>query len=119
MLLLTEVFFAAIEAAGTSAGDRVYPLVAPPSPATPYVVYRRFGSQVESVLVGDPPIENIYLQVDCYAATYAAAWGLQAQVYGAIKASALKAVPLSEPDDLYEADVKLFRVMQEWSLWNR
>ncbi len=101
------------------AGGRVYPLVAPQPATTPYVIYQRVASSVENVLAGNgsPPINNTRLQIDIYAKTYAESQSVADSVESAMLGWSERNVQLSSLD-LYEDDVKLFRVLMDFSVWH-
>lgn len=85
----------------------------------PYIVYRRLASKVNNTLDGNgnPRINNTLFEVTSWAQSYAAAVALAAQVAAAMQGWTVQNVLQSEHDD-YEADVKLYRVIQTYSAWS-
>lgn len=94
----------------------LHPMVAPQGSALPYATYQRVASPVTNVLSGAPPIENTRLQVDVWASTYQAAQTLARSITTAMQAWAVQNVLLNSYD-LYEQDVKVYRVLLEFSIW--
>lgn len=104
--------------ASTFAGA-VYPSVAPDQAAAPYAVYFRVGSAPQNTLNNGQPVRNDRYQIDSWASNYDQAH----QLAGAIELAML-AIPypigvvlLTEADQ-YETDVKLHRVIQDYSIWS-
>lgn len=85
----------------------------------PYIVYRRLVSPVNNTLSGNgsPPINNTLFEVSSWGYTYADAVNTAAAVAAAMQGWAVQNV-LQHERDLYEDDVKLFRVVQEFSVWH-
>lgn len=102
---------------GTDAGSRVYPLVAPDSPVKPYLVYQRIFGNSENLMRGQAGIINTRFQIDCYADTFLAARVLFNQVDTKFSGWAIQNVSISNLD-LYEQDVKLYRVTADYSVWH-
>jgi hypothetical protein len=98
------------------AGGRVYPLTAPDSPTKPFIIYQNIANTPEVTLANGVPINNTRMQIDCYDKTYAAVKALAVSVQAAMAAASFTNVPLMN-QDLYEQDVKLYRVQLDYSLW--
>jgi len=98
-------------------GNRCHPGVAPDKPTTPYVVYTRIASSPENTLADGQPIQQTRLQVDTYASTYAQAQAT-AQAVEAAMLGGFAQITLQLEQDLYEAEVKLHRVSQDYSIWH-
>lgn len=97
-------------------GGRCYPMVAPDSPTCPYIVYQNIANKPEVCLDGNIPISNTRMQIDAYEKTYSGVKTLKASIDAAMLAAAFKNVPLMQ-QDIYEAEVKLYRVQQDYSIW--
>jgi len=97
-------------------GGRMYPLVAPDSPTAPCIVYQNIANTPEVTLANGIPINNTRMQIDCYDSTYAAVKTLAAAVQAAMAMAAFTNVPKMS-QDLYEPDVKLFRMQMDYSVW--
>lgn len=115
MSTIEQQLFATLNAA---VPNSVYPLVAAQDTPMPYVVYRTMPSPVENVLDSQtPPIGNTVFELDCWARTYADAVGLAATVLAALQTWSVLGVQKNSPHDLYEEDVKAFRRVFEFSVW--
>lgn len=98
------------------AGGRMYPLVAPDSPVTSYIVYQNIANSPENTLADGVPINNTRMQIDCYDKTYAGVKALAAAVVTAMSGASFTNL-LTMNQDLYEAEVKLYRVQMDFSIW--
>jgi hypothetical protein len=94
----------------------IYAIVTPQGTPLPYVTYQRVANNVENVLSGLPPIENVRMQVDVWAATYAGAQALKQSIIAAMQTWTVQNVLISDYD-MYEQDVQVFRVLLEFSIW--
>lgn len=103
-----------IQATLTAIVGRSYPLVSPEKPTAPYAIYSQITNAPEVTMESAVPIENTRLQIDVFAKTYAEVQTLADQVRSAMLG--LNITPISA-GDLYEAEVKLFRVTQDFSVW--
>jgi len=61
-----------------------------------------------------PTLDNTRLQIDVFATTYSEVQDLADQIRSAMLA--LDIIPISS-GDLYESEVKLYRVTQDFSVW--
>ncbi len=113
---MQELFLALVQTA-TDAQDRVYPQIAPDNVQRPYIVYQRVTENVENTLAGRTGLTNTRLQVDVYASTYAQAQQIAAAVADLMAGWALPNVQILARD-IYESDVKLHRVMADYSIWH-
>ncbi len=113
---MQELFVALVQNA-TDAQDRVYPQIAPDNVQRPYIVYQLVTQNVENVLAGRTGLTNTRLQVDVYASTYAQAQQIAAAVADLMAGWALPNVQILA-QDIYESDVKLHRVMADYSIWH-
>lgn len=93
---------------------KCYPMVAPEKPVVPYAVYFQIANAPEVTTNNMVPIENTRFQVDVYAKTYGQVQSLAADIRAAMLD--MGAVP-NVAQDLYEDEVKLYRVMQDFSIW--
>lgn len=110
MSILTDIK----TAVGALVSGRCYPLNAPEKPTAPYAVYFQVANAPEVTMETAIPIENTRVQVDVYAKTYAEAQTLAGATRTAMMG--LGAVPLLHAD-LFEQEVKLYRVVQDFSIW--
>ncbi len=96
--------------------NRCYPLVMPQNPTYPAIVYSRISSNPENVLEGGSTIDQVRIQIDCYATTYGSAKSLAEQVRTAMEQASFKGTLQFDFDD-YEPDVKVYRVVQDYYIW--
>lgn len=97
----------------------ISPEVAIQNSAFPYIVYRRLASPVANVLAGNgqPPINNTQFEISSWSDSYAGAIALSRLVTAAMQGWAVQNVLLRE-QDMYESDIKVFRVIQDFSVWH-
>lgn len=112
--MIQETVYTALQ---SLVGGRVYPNVAPDKPTAPYIVYSRVASSPENTLADGQPIQQTRLQVDIYDKTYAGVQTLAESVLTAMTGATVKAIQLLEQDQ-YEQDVKLHRVIHDYSIWH-
>jgi hypothetical protein len=113
---MQELFVALVQNA-TDAQDRVYPQIAPDGVDHPFIVYQRVTENVENAMAGRTSLINTRLQVDVYANTYAQAQQIAAAVADLMAQWALPNVQILA-QDIYESEVKLHRVMLDFSIWH-
>ena len=116
-MTMTEAMVAMFKGGGTDAGIRVYPLVAPDAVVRPYIVFQRITANDENVLAGSSTLFNTRMQIDCYADTYAGVINLAAQIDALMNTWVNQNVSLGA-QDLYESDVKLYRIQVDYSIWH-
>lgn len=98
------------------AAGKVYPLVAPEKVTAPFIVYSRLASIPENTLDGGSTIDLIRIQVDTYANTYSAAKSLAESVRSAMEGALVKGT-LQTDQDLFEPDLKFYRISQDYYVW--
>ncbi|MES2972390.1 MAG: DUF3168 domain-containing protein [Pseudomonadota bacterium] len=99
---------------------RVFPDVAKPGTATPYIVYQRVGGTspqfVERVV---PSKKNGRYQLSVWATDRKTAIALSLDVERVLtEAPAFQAKPLGAAIDLYETDTELRGSRQDFSVWS-
>jgi Protein of unknown function (DUF3168) len=101
-------------------GARVYPVIAQSQVSYPYVVYSSVFSTPQNSLGGWSGGDNLRLQVDCWAKTYAAADAVADQVRAAMAQAnaAYRAVCIGVLDGPVEAGLDLYHIIVEFSLWS-
>lgn len=120
MATVHETIYSALVAAATSAADRFFPIVNNSNPlVVPFGIYQRISNVPESVLSGPAPIANSHWQIDVFAADEAGAQSLATAVAAAMQALAPATLPnwAGASSDTYDAEVKLFRVTMDFSVW--
>ena len=97
----------------------ISPEVAIQNSAFPYLVYRRMPSSIANTLAGNgqPPINNTQFEISAWSDSYGGAVALAAQVTAAMQGWGTQNVLLRE-QDMFESDVRLFRVVQDYSVWH-
>lgn len=101
-------------------GDAIYPIVGITQTqiTNPYVVYQRITTPVENTLANGVPITGTRFQIDCYALTYLAASQLADAVVAQMAAWSVPNVLVSNPHDMFEDNVRLYRVILEFNVWH-
>ena len=97
---------------------KVYPLVAPDKIIAPYIVYSNVATTSENTLDGGASIDLLRMQVDVYAGTYDQAKELAAQARSSLEGGTGRAT-LQAEIDLFEPDLSVFRVSQDFYFWKR
>ncbi len=116
--MAVEVDIFAVLSNQTAAGDRVYPLLRGEGTGLPALVYTRVGNAPVNSLSGSSGLDQVRVQVDCYAATYNDAKSLAASVRPLLEGAPFKAL-LQTDFDFYEPDTKVFRVTQDYYCWQK
>ena len=113
----TPIYTVIVEALNTVLGA-VFPQFAPADTSPPYIVYSVAASAPENTLADGVSIDNLRYQVDVYASTYSDVQRIAKLVRAAMLAIAypVSVVALSQID-AYESDVRLHRVISEFSVW--
>lgn len=108
----------ALLAALAPAGGVWYGINTAQPPVYPYIVWQRIASSPTVALGGPTDLQNTRVQVDLYSRQLSEVAALESAVEAAFAASAITNVPLSS-QDLYEPDVRAYRVLKEFSVWAR
>jgi len=99
--------------------DKVFPGLAPDSCAPPYAIYDRIASAPENTLANGISIQNERYQIDVWAYTKAECLTLAGHAQAAMRAIPYPlAVSLIMATDQAEPDVKMFRAIQDFSIWH-
>ena len=99
--------------------NRVYPDIAPPNVAKPYITYQQVGGDVINMLAPEVPNKrNGRFQVNVWATTRAEANSLMKSVEAAlITSTVLNGRPEMSAISRYEEDTLLYGQMQFFSIW--
>lgn len=100
----------------TLAENRVYALRLPKNTTFPALSFQRISSEPVNSLDGSSGLDQVRLQVDCWAETYDQAKRLAAEVRDALEAGSFKALLATERDD-FEEEARLYRVSSDFMLW--
>lgn len=96
---------------------RIYPLLMPSPPVLPALVYQRVADAPQFGVDGYHNLEQVRVQLSCWDKTYAGAKTLAAATRAAMAAAPLYGIFLMDLDD-YDSETKLYRVLQDFSIWN-
>lgn len=118
---------AAVYAVLQGIGNGCFPGRVPESVVAPYMLYMHFGAPL-SDLGGKTDQQMQRVQIDCYAATHAAAETMAAQAEAALDAYTSGSGLLGSPPSIgvtqeghsyfgVDPDVNLHRVMLDYSVW--
>lgn len=116
-MTMLENLYALLQNGSTSAGNNIFPNVAPDSPARTYVVYQRIFSNSENVLSGNTGLVNTRVQLDMFSETALGVQALANQVDALMNGWAVQNVSLGSSDS-FEEPVRLYRVTAEYSVWH-
>lgn len=116
-MTLQSDLFTLLSTGGTDCAGRVYPGVAPDAPTLPYMVYSRINTNSENVLSGTSGLANTRMQIDIYAKTYVQAQTIARAVDTLMNGWNYQNVSILS-QDMYEPDVKLHRVIADYSIWH-
>lgn len=113
--------FAALVAANTTAGNRVYPMRRPQATPVPAVTFQRVGSAPVNGLDGSLGVDQVRVQVDCWAAGDVAGYKAAKTLARAVRVAmetivGVRALFVDEGDE-YEPDTDLYRVRMDFSVW--
>jgi hypothetical protein len=106
----------------TSAGVKVYPLLAPQGTVPPYASYQRVSAIPEVSLDGESGIDLVRVQIDAWGATMSEAKVLAGEIRQAMKTSSLDGTLKSRPDtsfDDYEPELRQFRSSADYLCWQK
>ncbi|MCM2537712.1 DUF3168 domain-containing protein [Burkholderia glumae] len=101
------------------AGGRVYPDVAPPGVAKPYIVYQSAGGVDETTFDGADELQNSRMQIAVWATGRPESAELISQVRAILTAAPILATPIGADVSVYEDDTKLYGKRQDFSIWYR
>lgn len=120
--MTTAVIESVVSTLGALVAGRCYPEgEAPETPAPPFIIWQDTVSTVMNTLSDGSPIDQMRMQVDCYARTKLDLLTLAGQVRDALESAALDGsinnVCIST-QGVYEPAVKLQREIMEFSIWH-
>lgn len=103
----------------TSAGARVYANRANQGAAAPYVVFQRVGVTPNDSIDRPSTLDQVRLQVDCWATTIDGAAALGRQVRSILEADHPFKARLRNQLDDFDVETKLHRRILEFRCWDR
>ncbi len=95
---------------------KCYPVIAPDSPATPYIVYTVITGVPVVSLDGLSGLTRKRMQIDVWADTYESQKTIESQVSNAMESADFENVPIMVHDN-YEVETKLYRSIMEYSIY--
>jgi hypothetical protein len=99
------------------ASNGSYQDIAPQGTETPYIVWTEVVSTTNNTFEGASDLQNLRLQVDIYAKMQGTRSLVTAAVIAAMAGASFTNIQISS-QNLYEAEVKLFRTILEFSVWS-
>lgn len=102
----------------TSADERVYALVLPDESSYPAITYQRISNVPVNSLSGSSDLDQVRVQVDCWATTYGAAKALAGEVRTAMEAAAFKGLLVTDADE-FDDVAKVYRVSMDFYCWQK
>ena len=98
--------------------DRIWPMLRPGA-TLPALVYQGIGGAPVQDLDGEDTLQNPRVQIDAWASTYDTARALARTVRMRMNVAAtdFRGSLISEPQDIYEEETRLFRVLLDYSCW--
>jgi hypothetical protein len=115
--LETALFEALATGAPTAAGVRVFHVLAPQASALPRITFSRASNTPVTSLSGSSGLDQVRMQVDCWAASYPEAKALARQVRTILQAQPFKALMQNDFDD-YEVETATWRVSMDFRCWD-
>lgn len=99
-------------------GTRIYPLRLPQRETLPAVVYQVITNAPINTLDGDRGVDNVSLQLSCWAQTYAQAQALAAEVRRVIGGIDILRPTIESLFDGEDQETKSYRVILNFALWD-
>ena len=116
MSLAAQVF--SLLSGATAAGVKVYPMAAPDQTQAPFITYQRVSAVSANVLDGsNVSLLNTHIQIDIFSKSYAQVQAIFSAV-DLLLMSGFDQVISVQNQDIYEAEVDLYRVLAEYSIWH-
>lgn len=111
---------ALVTAVSPALSGRFYDHIAPQNTGKPYGVYQEIASPTENTLSDGVPIQQSIIQIDIYGEKYKdvidAGKAVEDAISAAIAAGTLNGIQRSRRSQ-YESEVKLRRLIYEFSFW--
>ena len=99
-------------------GDRVFALIIPDGTYLPCVTFQRISGMPANTVGGRSGREEIEMQVDVWARTYAEAKAVTKAVRDAVPArGAVFGAHLIQDSDTYESETNYYRITMEYTCW--
>jgi hypothetical protein len=101
-------------------GTRVYPVTLPQTVTLPAVSYLRVLAQHSHTYEGPCDLARARIQIDAWAAAYGQAKAVAEAIRHALahfQDATVQAALATTERDLYEPDVRTYRVSSDWFVW--
>lgn len=101
-------------------GTRIYPVIIPQGVAAfPTLVYTRISNNRVYSLSGYTSMENVIFQIDSVAVGFDEVRALAESVHTVLTTTTYFKCIMRTEDDSYEPESNVYRVTQEYSIWNK
>lgn len=100
-----------------AAGGAWYQVNEAQPPVYPYITYARVVSATNNVLSAPTDLQNTRVQIDVYARSIAQAEAIADSVGPAMRAGPWKSAVQLSVDDLYEDEIRAYRLVLDFSIW--
>lgn len=103
----------------SSVSTRIYPMILPQDCTYPALTYTRIGGGRVNDISGYSCLDNPVISIETWATSYSIAKTLSTKVHSAMnQATAFKSLLISDVDDFNE-DLRIYRIVQDYSCWDR
>ena len=113
-MIETEIY----DALKSLVNDRCYPVLMPQNTPYPALAYSRQASDPQYRIEGRASLTQVRISIDCYAATYDEVKTLSDQIRTAMETASFKGTMIFDAD-FYEPDVKVYRVLMDFYVWEK
>ncbi len=129
MTALNEAIYGRLQAVSgvtNLVGARVYPVVLPQDPTYPAIRYQQIAGARAQAMGSNTGLVNTTVQIDSYSDSYEEARQVAEEVraalqrfQGTVAGVAIESVFVDGPLDVFEDQIKKFRVQQDFTVWHR
>ncbi len=129
MTALNEAIYGRLQAVSgvtNLVGTRVYPVVLPQDPVYPAVRYQQTAGERTQAMGSNTGLVNTTVQIDSYSESYEEAREVAEEVraalqrfQGTVAGVEIESVFVNGPLDVFEDQIKKFRVQQDFTVWHR
>lgn len=102
----------------TLAEDRVFALRLEEGSAYPAITYQRVAAAPVNSISGSSGLDYVRMQVDCLAETYGVAKRLAQEVRAKLESASFKALLATDRDE-YDNEARVFRVINDFLMWQK
>ena len=94
-----------------------FPNLASQDATPPYIVYQRVVSVTHNNLLGPSDLQNTRVQIDIYSRRISEAAQLETALEASLASWSVQNVPISSVD-VYEEEVRAYRITKDYSIWS-